>query len=62
VKSGIEGDWSRAMQETLSICLDTEMIKAIDVWAPEREIERSSAIRRVVELGLKAAPAGKAKR
>ncbi len=49
-------------RKRFSICLDTEMIKAIDVWARAREIERSSAIRRLVEPGLKAAPAGKGKR
>jgi hypothetical protein len=38
----------------LAIRLDTEMIKAIHVWARAREIERASAIRRLLEIGLAA--------
>lgn len=38
----------------VAIRLDTEMVKAIDVWAHARELERSSAIRRLLELGLRA--------
>jgi hypothetical protein len=39
-----------------------DVIKKIDGWAKAQKIERSEAIRRLVELGLKAAPAGKGKR
>ena len=37
----------------VAVILEIEMIKAIDVWARARELERSSAIRRLLELGLK---------
>ena len=37
----------------MAVILEIEMIKAIDVWARARELERSSAIRRLLELGLK---------
>jgi hypothetical protein len=37
------------------------MIKEIDVWARTREIERSSAVRRLLDIGLKCALAGKTK-
>ena len=43
------------------VYLETEMIKEIDVWALTREIERSSAVRRLLDIGLKCALAGKTK-
>jgi hypothetical protein len=36
----------------VAVILEMELIKAIDVWAHARELERSSAIRRLLELGL----------
>lgn len=42
------------VRRQFAICLDTKMIKAIDVWARAREIERASAIRRLFEIGLAA--------
>jgi hypothetical protein len=37
----------------VAVILEIELIKAIDVWARARELERSSAIRRLIDLGIK---------
>ena len=49
---------------TTSIRLSTELRALIDEWAAQHpeKLTRTEAIRRLVELGLKARPGGKAKR
>ncbi|WP_441254542.1 ribbon-helix-helix domain-containing protein [Bradyrhizobium sp. 613_E4_N2_2] len=37
-----------------AIRLPTELTSQIDAWAAEHEVSRSEAIRRLVEIGLKA--------
>lgn len=56
---------SRFAREPLEIVqarFEIEMIEAVDRWAREGAMSRSDAIRRLVEIGLKAAPTGKGKR
>jgi hypothetical protein len=38
---------------------EPQMIEEVDRWSRERGMSRSNAIRRLVALGLKAAPTGK---
>jgi len=45
--------FSGKTRKAVAIILPIEMIKAIDAWAHARDLERSSAIRRLLELGLK---------
>ncbi len=40
---------------------DADVLKAIEAWAREHGIERSEAIRRLVELGLKSQSIGRGK-
>jgi len=40
-----------------AVQLPQSLVAAVDAWAEARHIERSEAIRQLVELGLKVAPA-----
>ena len=40
-----------------AVQLPQSLVAAVDAWAQARHIERSEAIRQLVELGLKVAPA-----
>lgn len=40
--------------ETIPARLTPEIAKALDAWAAKQEVSRSEAIRRLVEIGLKA--------
>jgi hypothetical protein len=40
--------------ETIPARLEPETVASLDAWAAARDVSRSEAIRRLVELGLKA--------
>jgi hypothetical protein len=40
----------------LTARVPAEVVRAIEAWARERDVTRSEAVTRLVELGLKAAP------
>lgn len=42
----------------VSTRMPTALIEEIDAWADSGEVKRSEAIRRLVEIGLKAKPKG----
>jgi hypothetical protein len=44
---------------TVPARFDADVIEAVDEWAEQHRVVRSEAIRRLVELGLKATRSGK---
>jgi hypothetical protein len=44
--------------ETIPARLEPEAVEALDKWAADHNVSRSEAMRRLVELGLKAKPKG----
>jgi hypothetical protein len=53
--------WGAQRLEVIQTRLEPDTIKALDRWSTAQGFSRSEAIRRLVELGLNAAPDRKGK-